>query len=608
VGVAAVLLPVPLLAGPGQAATPIQQRVVDGGWVTGVVVDGHGQPVVGALVNAIGPGEVPELGIIADQTDRRDWTDAQGRFRVRQAEPGYLIQVCQPDERTDNLACLLTAEGVKHLITYVGPTGVTDSWVLQTSLFEPSSADRNVGTIKVKPQSYVHGHIARASSQQVELLRTNGTTAYRTQTDAAGNYRFQGLAPGHYRVGAGGEGWLRWRSPVFTVRPRQDVEVNGAVERGGRIHGVLSSAGEVVPFVEVMVRRVGGRILAAATTDEAGRYHVSGLRPGDYRVGITYDGTEYVRHGEIVTVPEPTSSVAAPIEVRKGAVITADLRIAGHPARGARDELRNGEGRPIQGWRNDNGQVTYPGLSRGTYTIVVANERRYAMTTVRITKLKTYDAGVLRLQAPTLTLSGTTEPKAVVEAMTGNQCPPDAADRPGSFHFIEQADDTGHYELRGLVPGNYMLGTDGWPQNYVPRCIPDVEITRDTVRDLPLKTGSVVTGRMVYASTGTPVITKLSYELTYPRWSHSNPTDEHPARDKTQVATGEFRIDALRAGTAIGALSQGADTDQITSPKYLVLYPFQDGTPYYLTSHRRVIDVPAARTKNLGDIMLHLHQ
>ncbi|MFY9915816.1 MAG: hypothetical protein WAK18_14190, partial [Nocardioidaceae bacterium] len=65
------------------------------GWVTGVVVDRHGDPVQGALVNALNPREVPEAGVVPDVTDRRDHTDAAGHFRVRQAGPGYLVQICQ---------------------------------------------------------------------------------------------------------------------------------------------------------------------------------------------------------------------------------------------------------------------------------------------------------------------------------------------------------------------------------------------------------------------------------------------------------------------------------------------------------------------------------
>jgi hypothetical protein len=48
------------------------------GQVTGKVVNGKGEPVEGALVNVVRPNEVVERGIIAAETPRRDWTDANG--------------------------------------------------------------------------------------------------------------------------------------------------------------------------------------------------------------------------------------------------------------------------------------------------------------------------------------------------------------------------------------------------------------------------------------------------------------------------------------------------------------------------------------------------
>jgi hypothetical protein len=211
------------------------------------------------------------------------------------------------------------------------------------------------------------------------------------------------------------------------------------------------------------------------------------------------------------------------------------------------------------------------------------------------------------LDRPTLTLTGTTAPGAVVEAFTGSSCPPGEDTRQGSFHEIEVADDTGHYALHGLVPGRYMLGSDGWPHNYAPYCRNDVVINRDRVVALPLQVGSVASGRLVYSSTGTPVITTLSYELTYPPGSQTNPTDEHPARDKTAGASGVFRIDRLAPGEVTGRLAIKAG-DQITSPKFLVIFPFQDGTPYYLTSRPRPLDIGPQEHLRLGDVPLYLHE
>ena len=68
----------PASAEPAQSSTAADPA----GWVTGTVLDGAGNPIKGALVNVLGPREVPEVGIIAATTDRRGWTNAQGRFKV----------------------------------------------------------------------------------------------------------------------------------------------------------------------------------------------------------------------------------------------------------------------------------------------------------------------------------------------------------------------------------------------------------------------------------------------------------------------------------------------------------------------------------------------
>jgi hypothetical protein len=581
------------------------------GWVTGRVVDQSGKPVAGDLVDAIGPREVPEAGIIAPRTDRRTWTDADGRFRVRQAAPGYLIQICDP-EPSDRTVCRETALGVDHLITYVGPgRTVTDSWVLQTSLFAPQPEVRHLGQVTVKPQSYVHGRLRHASNALVQIERLNGSVAYRAVTDADGDYRISGLAPGHYRMSGGGngEGWLPWRSHVITLGSGRDVQVDGVLRRGARVHGILTSGGRPVPSVDVLLRRRGGDVVAAATTDSSGRYRLSGQRPGDYRVGILYDGSDYQRHGVSVTLPEPTSSVVRDISVTRGAVITIAVRSGRGPATDLVDELRNAHGRPVAGHTSDSrGHVRYTGLSSGTYHFYGAQGDRFASATIRVHANRTYGLGRLRLTRPTLTMSGTTAPHAVVSATTGDQCPPDGEVRLGAFTVIERANARGHYTLSGLVPGRFMLRSNGWPANYVPRCVSGVSIRSDTHYDLPLDVGSVAAGRLVYATTGTPVITTLSYELHYPHGSPVQPTLEQPARAKALGASGEFRIDALGADTVTGRLSQGADLDQINNNEFLVIFPFQDGTPYYLTSTARTVDIPSAGDVDLGDIPLYLHR
>src|SRR4051812_16013975 len=64
------------------ATADTTSSTVTRGWVTGTVQDRFGNPIKGALVNALNPVEVPEGGALPDTTDRRDRTAADGSFRV----------------------------------------------------------------------------------------------------------------------------------------------------------------------------------------------------------------------------------------------------------------------------------------------------------------------------------------------------------------------------------------------------------------------------------------------------------------------------------------------------------------------------------------------
>ena len=396
------------------------------------------------------------------------------------------------------------------------------------------------------------------------------------------------------------------------------VRVDGRLDRGAVIRGRVTAAGDPVRLTDVLVRRAGDGIVAAATTNRRGLFRVSGLVPGGYRVGILYSGTAYIPHGVTVTVPGPRSVVEADIAVRRGAVLRVDVRpLDGTAPAKVVDELRNAKGRSIQGRRNDGGTLTYTGLRRGTYTIVAATRYRlglgggrshYALRTVKVRRLGSHVLRPMRPGKRAITLRGRTAPNAVVEAMTGNQCPPDGPQRPGVFHFIVKADEAGRYRMAGLVPGTYMLGSDGWPGNYAPRCIPDVTISSDQRRNIPLPRGGTARGRLVYAATGTPVITPLTYELFYPPGLPTNPTAEHPARGRTRAATGRFVIDRLSAGRVEGELAESGDIDQLTSAKFFVLFPFQDGTPYWLSSDRQSLEVIAGEHLSLGDIPIVINR
>jgi hypothetical protein len=215
------------------------------------------------------------------------------------------------------------------------------------------------------------------------------------------------------------------------------------------------------------------------------------------------------------------------------------------------------------------------------------------------------DLGKLRLTRRFLTVHGRTAPGAVVEATTGDLCPPDEAPRYGAFQELVRADDAGRYAIGRLVPGTYMVAADAYPANYAPRCRPDIVVDQDTRVDVPLDEGEQVSGRLVYADTGQPVITPLSYELLYPAGSPTNPVEEHPARSRTRGASGSFTIRGLAAGQVTGRLATEADGN-FTEAKFFPVHPYEDGTPYWLDAEPQQV-VVGAGDGDLGDIPLTLH-
>ncbi|HYG94628.1 MAG TPA: carboxypeptidase regulatory-like domain-containing protein [Nocardioides sp.] len=571
------------------------------GWVTGVVVDTAGNPVEGAMVTVLPPRQVPERGVLDPRTSRTDLTDAAGEFRVRQSSRGFLVMVCEPEPEAPG-ACKETVGGVDYLLRYVGPDGQLESWMQHTRLFDATAAELELGEIEVQPQAEVLGTIEGANHELVQLMRGNDTVAFNQETDARGNYSFKGLVPGEYYVRAGGEGSLPWESEPVTIDAEQRTRVDGSLQRGVTLTGRLLEDGAPAGRSEVFLADEEGEWIASLLTDRRGRFELTGLTPGDYQVGPLRRGGPFLVHGEPFSVAPGEEELHVDVPVTRGATVTVRFD---PEARGRIDnELRDADGELVNFNLGREGTATFEGLAPGTYTLVAKDERRYGLRTIRVRKLRGYDIGTLDLDQRLLTLRGTTAPGAVVEATTGSFCPPDAPMEYAGFHEIsDRAAADGSYVLRGLTPGHYMVAADGFPGNYAPTCHDDVKVWSSRRYDVPLQPGNVVSGRMVYAGTDRPVIAPLSYGLTYPGGLVTNPTQEHPSADRVDLATGGFAVDRVPTGDVTGALATETG-DGITHRRFVVYFPYSDGSPYWLESAEQPITVDG--DIDLGDVELVL--
>ena len=79
-----------------------------------------------------------------------------------------------------------------------------------------------------------------------------------------------------------------------------------------------------------------------------------------------------------------------------------------------------------------------------------------------------------------------------------------------------------------------------------------------------------------------------------------NPTGEHPARSQAPRHR-RFQIGAMRAGHAVGALAEDGSED-VNDESFFVFHPFQDGTPYWLETGERDVDLVAGQRLDLGDV------
>jgi hypothetical protein len=146
----------------------------------------------------------------------------------------------------------------------------------------------------------------------------------RSFVDASGCYALDDLAPGPAAVVISAPGFAPSRELAVDVAASSEAVADAALERGGRLTGTVVSAGTGAPLAGAVLSVEGSLsdasstfpVLAAATTDAAGRFALEGL-PGRFSILAAAAG----HHARIVSLAAGASGVdSGPLEIALGPV------------------------------------------------------------------------------------------------------------------------------------------------------------------------------------------------------------------------------------------------------------------------------------------------
>jgi len=289
--------------------------------IAGYVLDTDRASVAGATVHLF-PASPELLGVDGTRSPRRN--------RARNWEPGIEVATCD-----SNGAWSLDHAPDEPVLAVARSPGYLSSEIV------PIEPDAGEVELVIAALSALGGHVVDASSGlpiapiTMHLRRKSGMDEDSSELvplvfhDPSGRFRLDGLPPGNYLACATAEGYA-FASARVDLAPGEESELRLALAPGLRVEGrvVRAGDGEPIPRARVMLspRNVPDDSPAREMfqlssfhddADGEGRFAITSLAPGEYRVEAWHADHERGRH--------------APIDLRNGAIepLLIELRPAG---------------------------------------------------------------------------------------------------------------------------------------------------------------------------------------------------------------------------------------------------------------------------------------
>ncbi|KFE69477.1 hypothetical protein DB31_6452 [Hyalangium minutum] len=484
------------------------------------------RPVPGATVRLYwrGPRD-PNLNEVSWRLASTGVTDAQGRARLASRPGGYQVAV--------------RAQGY-------GP-------VLR-DVVRPYGEARTLMRLSLEPGQTLTGHTVEADTPDplplVELVLTaHGRKLERWQDAAApaeerayassnarGDFRVEGLAPGNYTLEARAVGYARTELRPVKVPSVGPLTVE--LRKAGVIEGfVVDAQGHPAAGAEV---QVGGRVPEVATTGEGGGFSVE-VEPGDHTVSARR-GSEAGSLPNSIIIGAGKTVRDLRIQLGQSAVLEGRVvaNTAGTPIEGARVDVspyrKSGDsGRAVT---DGSGRFSVGGLAPGSYDVVASAP---GFSTVSRSGLTVASGERFSLE---LKLTGTGAVEGSVRDRAGQPVPGARVlggsrwgGLLGEAPAESRTDAEGHYRLEGVAAGELFLSArwEGAPMGSVQQA--EVKEGSTTKVDLTLDATGTVEG-VVRAAQGALPPEPLSVNAVKATLSRSE-------MDVTQAetdATGHFRL------------------------------------------------------------------
>lgn len=347
----------------------------------------------------------------------------------------------------------------------------------------------------------VHGRVVDLEGRplpgsRLELPSTpaGGVPAALVTAGADGRFAMQKVKPGPYRLVASHEAFAD-AEVAIDVGPGEDLAVVVRLDRSIGLQGrVEDRSGRPVPTALVLAWPIDGERAAAreTTTDEQGRFRLSGPARGSYTVLVEGPGFGAIHLGR-VEIP------GRPVVVRldeDGRVVSGIVERGGAAAVGARVVLGGpGLRAPRTTVAAAGGAFSFGGLGPGSYTVRATHAGLASPPSATMVGAERDGVrGIRLLLAPGGTISGRVVDeagKAVVAAAVDVQAVP-ADDCPE----VGRTDVVGYFQLGPVAPGRYSVAAR--LPGYVLRAPVTVMVgVTEVVANLRLERGAGLRGQVL---------------------------------------------------------------------------------------------------------------